>query len=55
MIRKLLCWLGWHEWEQRCTQPKSFCHRAIFDFWYADCDGCKYKQIYCKCCRKIKK
>lgn len=55
MIRKLMCWLGKHEWEARCVYSKDICPKAIFDFWYADCDGCKYKQIYCKHCGKVKK
>lgn len=41
MIRKLLCWLGWHEWEKRCYDVKYF---MFFE----------YEKV-CKHCGKLKR
>ena len=57
MIRKLLCWLGFHEWNvdytDCCTYPNKGCAGK-------HCNKCeyfkkKYKVIYCKHCGKVKR
>lgn len=54
MIRKLLCWLGWHEWEERIGYCS--CQGCA---WYEDsglrvCKGCDYCK-FCKHCGKVKR
>lgn len=57
MIRKLMCWLGWHEWceisFEMCLFPKGYkCKARDSSF----CKGCKYYCKYvCKHCGKVKK
>lgn len=46
MIRRLLCWLGWHEW----ILVKKWRWWEQFDGW--EHVGWEYK---CKHCRKVKK
>lgn len=56
MIRKLLCWLGWHKWRKRCD---------LFKYW-KDCNWfrndrngcnsfCHHLTRECKHCGKVKK
>ena len=56
MIRKLLCWLGFQEWNvdytDCCTYPNKGCTGK-------HCNKCeyfkkKYKVIYCNHCGKVK-
>jgi len=45
MIRKLLCWLGWHDWvEYVKTKPT----KGIFVL-------ITYKEMRCKHCGKVKR
>ena len=48
MIRKLLCWLGWHEW---------ICRNHCNDCEVIRIHGhkCLLKRLYCKHCRKSKR
>lgn len=48
MIRKLLCWLGFHEW---------VCRNACGDCEVNKIHGhkCLIKSLYCKHCGKVKK
>lgn len=51
MIRRLLCWLGFHEWEHCC----DYCQRENKDL---DCvDNCNFPlhNFICKHCRKVKR
>lgn len=51
MIRRLLCWLGFHEWFDGCDLCRE---RGQCD----DCYNCEFghgKNICCKCCGKVKK
>ena len=54
MIRKILCWLGFHKWEEHigCCSCKGCA-------WYDDsglivCKGCEWCK-FCKYCYKPKK
>jgi hypothetical protein len=31
IIRKLLCWLGWHEWYYPCINCQGVCGKCKFD------------------------
>ena len=44
MIRKLLCWLGWHEWERY-----EYTHYILF------CEDYKETREKCKHCGKAKR
>lgn len=57
MIRKLLCWLGWHEWKIKynsyCESPSIYysCHGC-------KCSDCSFYKVYtkeCKHCGKVKR
>ena len=51
MIRKLLCWLGFHEWVDCCT----YCEEIIED---ADCECCEFflfPKGVCIHCGRIKR
>ena len=57
MIRKLLCWLGWHEWKIKynsyCESPSIYysCHGC-------KCSDCSFYKVYtkeCKHCGAIKR
>lgn len=57
MIRKLMCWLGWHSYVYDCVLPrmdynsaKNISIRCEWRCWY-----CKAHKKVCKHCRKIKK
>lgn len=52
MIRRLLCWLGWHEW---CEKEYLF---SPPDRWYFNCMGKPIlikNKVYCKHCGRTKK
>lgn len=54
MIRKLLCWLGYHDWYTitKCTKPKDY--RCLNGY----CDGCQYLKdlkTVCLVCGKVKR
>lgn len=49
MIRKLLCWLGWHEYKWGCKVPIQYM-RCI-----PDCVFCKHNKLICKHCGKVKR
>ena len=51
MIRKLLCWLGWHEWKSLC----AICWNGSTDYCEQDCNKCPNEIICCKHCGKVKK
>lgn len=51
MIRRLLCWLGFHEWEKQAFVCMG--NDECFDS--ALCPSCKYSHPFCKHCGKIKK
>lgn len=54
MIRRLLCWLGFHKWYTlvKCNRPVMHkCYRAY-------CDNCPYiknLKTICEHCGKVKK
>jgi len=51
MIRRLLCWIGWHEYINCCEYCKENIEKA-------DCAKCKYFMFpvnICKHCGKIKR
>lgn len=43
MIRRLLCWIGWHEWDYERIFTKGFKQKN------------PERIIFCKHCRKVKK
>ena len=49
MIRKLMCWLGWHEWFHPCwiclNKGTKWCKKC----------GLEFQVIHCKHCGKVKK
>ena len=57
MIRKLLCWLGWHEWTCICRmfRENKYCN------WYRSdkntCSNCHHRgsEQVCKHCGKVNK
>lgn len=52
MIRKLLCWLGYHDYIDCCNDGKCF---ARYGFINGDCYNCPYghgHNIICKYCGK---
>ena len=55
MIRKLMCWLGKHEYIKACTiwKTKGACYKWMrLDI---PCNECKYQKPICKHCGKVKK
>ena len=44
MIRRILCWLGWHKWGCICGLP--YCRAN---------DGGYFKPRKCKCCGKVQR
>ena len=55
MIRKFLCWLGYHEWKDMCCD--GFCDIAE-GVIRGDCYTCPYghkQNIVCKHCGAIKR
>ena len=54
MIRKLLCWLGWHEWydERMCETCK---YRGSLYGCFVFSKDCTNKRKRCKHCGKVKK
>ena len=54
MIRKLMCWLGWHEYKKACTiwKTKGACYMWRIK---SACSKCEYYKPICKHCGKIKK
>ena len=54
MIRKLLCWLGWHEW---IPQPNKGCLKECE--WFLKhqqrCDDCHFAVTICRYCGKLRK
>lgn len=49
MIRRLLCWLGWHEWVSRCDYP--FCKLPMCGDVSHYCPQCRgYEKEICKHC-----
>lgn len=55
MIRKLLCWLGRHEYKKACTIWKT--KGACYKLWRLknSCDECECYKPICKHCGKVKK
>lgn len=50
MLRKLLCWLGWHEWDWICTI--EYCKVGLI--YEVDCFKCPFYKKICKHCGKVK-
>lgn len=50
MIRKLMCWLGWHEY--RPVEDNELC--GYYNYYY-NCGNCDLCKRVCKHCGKIKK
>ena len=55
MIRKLLCWLGFHSYVYDCTLPEMSYNlakniRCDWHCWY-----CKAHKKVCKYCKKLEK
>lgn len=56
MIRKLLCWLGFHEWKRQeytCTLSEMCTWRE--ESGKIVCCNCEYNKFICKHCGKVKK
>lgn len=49
MIRKLLCWLGWHEWVLACAK---YCNIV----WKCNpnCQTCQARKEVCIHCGKVR-
>ena len=51
MIRRILCWRGWHEWCSRCDYP--FCKLPMCGDVSHYCPQCRgYEKEICKHCGK---
>ena len=53
MIKRILCWLGWHKWYKPCW----FCIFKEVSFAYEMCRNCGFEdgKTYCKYCGKVKR
>lgn len=53
MIRRILCWFGWHEWCNRCDYP--FCKLPMCGDVSHYCPQCRgYEKQICKYCGKVR-
>lgn len=53
MIRRLLCWIGWHEW---VVKDCCFCQNLEKCAWGTIIGKrCPYEPLKCKHCGKVKR
>lgn len=58
MIRRLLCWLGFHKYDRLyCTKENSDDRYFVLQICqhYRDCLKCKYHFYKCNRCGKVKR